>query len=47
MQGLPVPSREDTPDVLAELERDIEEGNVMMLSSWQMVRGKVETVPSE
>ena len=24
---------EDTPDVLAELERDIEEGNVMMLSA--------------
>ena len=34
---------EDTPDVLAELERDIEEGNVMMLSAADGM-GKSETV---
>ena len=36
---------EDTPDVLAELERDIEEGNVMMLSAADGM-GKSETVAS-
>lgn len=34
---------EDTPDVLAELERDIEEGNVMMFSAADGM-GKSETV---